>query len=351
MKYKKLGNTDLDVSLICLGTMTWGKQNTEAEGHAQMDYALDNGVNFIDTAEMYAVPPTAETYGRTEEIIGTWLENNGRRDEIILASKVTGRAARLNYVRPHLHGGETRLDRPSILEACDNSLRRLKTDYIDLYQLHWPDRQTNYFGAYGYKHNPNDDAISLEETLSALDELVKAGKVRHIGVSNETPWGLLESLRLHETKNLPRVQSIQNPYNLLNRSYEVGLAEISCREDIGLLAYSPLAMGALSGKYLNGQRPEGARLTIFGDYFPRYMTEKAQNEIAKYVSIAREFDLDPAQMANAFVNIQPFVTSNIIGARTMPQLELAVGSAEIIIPKDALSKIHEIHLETPVVIK
>jgi len=351
MEYRKLGNTDLEVSLICLGSMTWGEQNTEAEGHAQIDYALDNGVNFIDTAELYAIPPRAETYGRTEEIIGSWIENNGRRDDIILATKVVGRADRVKWMRPHLHDGETRLDRQSIMEACDSSLRRLKTDYIDLYQLHWPERKTNYFGAYGYTHDPNDDDISLEETLSILDELVKAGKIRHIGLSNETPWGLLESLRLHDGKSLPRVQSVQNPYNLLNRSYEVGMAEISCRENIGLLAYSPLAMGALSGKYLNGQRPEGARLTLYGEYFPRYMTDKAQREIAKYIAVANEFNLDPAQMANAFVNIQPFVTSNIIGARTMAQLETAIGSADLVIPKEALSKIHEIHLETPVVIK
>jgi len=252
MEYRRLGATELEVSLICLGSMTWGEQNSEAEGHAQMDYAFDHGVNFIDTAEMYAVPPKATTYGKTEEIIGNWIEANGRRDEIILATKVAGRANRLSYVRPHLHDGDTRLDRQSIMEACDNSLKRLKTDYIDLYQLHWPERQTNFFGTYGYTHNPDDDAISLEETLSVMDELVTAGKIRHVGVSNETPWGLMEFLRLHETKGMSRVQSVQNPYNLLNRSYEVGMAEISCRENLGLLAYSPLAMGALSGKYLNG---------------------------------------------------------------------------------------------------
>lgn len=348
MRYNKLGHTDLDVSVVCLGTMTWGEQNTEAEGHEQMDYALDHGVNFWDTAELYAVPPRAETYGRTEEIIGTWFEKTGRRAEVILASKVAGRATRLPYMRPHLFDGETRLDRQSILEACDASLKRLKTDYIDVYQLHWPERQTNFFDAVNYVHQPEKDGFPIDETLRALEELVASGKVRYVAVSNESAWGVMEFLRLAETAGLPRIVSIQNPYNLLKRDYEVGLAEVSCRTGVGLLAYSPLAMGSLSGKYLGGQKPEGARLTLFGQYFPRYQSRRAEATIAKYVDLAKAHGLDPAQMANTFVNTRQFVTSNIIGARTMPQLELAVATGDMTLSKDVLEGIEKIHKETPI---
>ncbi|MEQ8442471.1 MAG: NADP(H)-dependent aldo-keto reductase [Alphaproteobacteria bacterium] len=349
MRYNKLGHTDIDVSVICLGTMTWGQQNTEAEGHEQMDYALDNGVNFWDTAELYSVPPKAETYGRTEEIIGTWFERNpARRKDVILASKVAGRASRLSYMRPHLHDGETRLDRQSILEACDNSLKRLKTDYIDVYQLHWPERQTNYFDAVNYTHNPDADGFPIEETLRALDELVKSGKVRYVAVSNESAWGVMEFLRLADQAGLPRIVSIQNPYNLLKRDYEVGLAEVSCRTGVGLLAYSPLAMGVLSGKYLNGAMPEGSRMALFGQYFPRYLTERAARTTAKYVDIATRYGLDPAQMANTFVNIRPFTTSNIIGARTMDQLKLAVATGDMSLDQEILDDIETVHKETPI---
>lgn len=349
MRYNKLGHTDIDVSVICLGTMTWGQQNTEAEGHEQMDYALDNGVNFWDTAELYAVPPKAETYGRTEEIIGTWFERNpARRKDVILASKVAGRASRLSYMRPHLHDGETRLDRQSILEACDNSLKRLKTDYIDVYQLHWPERQTNYFDAVNYTHNPDADGFPIEETLRALDELVKSGKVRYVAVSNESAWGVMEFLRLADQAGLPRIVSIQNPYNLLKRDYEVGLAEVSCRTGVGLLAYSPLAMGVLSGKYLNGAMPEGSRMALFGQYFPRYLTERAARTTAKYVDIATRYGLNPAQMANTFVNIRPFTTSNIIGARTMDQLKLAVATGDMYLDQEILDDIETVHKETPI---
>ncbi len=349
MRYNKLGHTDIDVSVICLGTMTWGQQNTEAEGHEQMDYALDNGVNFWDTAELYAVPPKAETYGRTEEIIGTWFERNPtRRKDVILASKVAGRATRLSYMRPHLHDGETRLDRQSILEACDNSLKRLKTDYIDVYQLHWPERQTNYFDAVNYTHNPDADGFPIEETLRALEELVKSGKVRYVAVSNESAWGVMEFLRLADQAGLPRIVSIQNPYNLLKRDYEVGLAEVSCRTGVGLLAYSPLAMGVLSGKYLNGAMPEGSRMALFGQYFPRYLTERAARTTAKYVDIATRYGLDPAQMANTFVNIRPFTTSNIIGARTMDQLKLAVATGDMSLDQEILDDIETVHKETPI---
>lgn len=349
MRYNKLGHTDIDVSVICLGTMTWGQQNTEAEGHEQMDYALDNGVNFWDTAELYSVPPKAETYGRTEEIIGTWFERNpARRKDVILASKVAGRATRLSYMRPHLHDGETRLDRQSVLEACDNSLKRLKTDYIDVYQLHWPERQTNYFDAVNYTHNPDADGFPIEETLRALEELVKSGKVRYVAVSNESAWGVMEFLRLADQAGLPRIVSIQNPYNLLKRDYEVGLAEVSCRTGVGLLAYSPLAMGVLSGKYLNGAMPEGSRMALFGQYFPRYLTERAARTTAKYVDIATRYGLDPAQMANTFVNIRPFTTSNIIGARTMDQLKLAVATGDMSLDQEILDDIETVHKETPI---
>lgn len=349
MKYRRLGTTDLDVSVICLGTMTWGEQNSEAEGHAQMDYALDHGVNFIDTAEMYSVPARRETYGRTEEIIGSWLEKNpARRGDFILASKVLARAERFGYVRPEINrDGVTKLDRKNILAACDASLKRLNTDYIDLYQLHWPDRETNFFGQLGYVHKPDDAFVPMEETFYALNELVKAGKVRYVGLSNETPWGMLDSLRLAEQKGLPRVQSIQNPYNLLKRDFEIGCAEIAIREKVGLLAYSPLAMGVLSGKYLGGNMPEGSRMALFQDYFPRYMRPKAVQETEKYVKLARDSALDPALMANAFVNQQPFLTANIIGARTMDQLKIAIDSGDFTLSDAVLAAIEEIHLETP----
>lgn len=349
MQYRRLGNTDLDVSVICLGTMTWGEQNSEAEGHEQLDYALDHGVNFIDTAEMYSVPPRKETYGSTESIIGSWLKKNpGRRGDFILASKVVARAERFSYVRPELNpDGITKLDRKNILAACDASLQRLNTDYIDLYQLHWPDRETNFFGQLGYVHNADDNSIPMEETFEALAELVKAGKVRTVGLSNETPWGMLESLRMAELKGLPRVQSIQNPYNLLKRDFEIGCAEIAIREKVGLLAYSPLAMGVLSGKYLDGQMPEGSRMALFGQYFPRYLRSKPVEETAKYVKLARDSGLDPALMAHAFVNQQPFVTSNIIGARTMDQLEIAIESGDFTLPDAVTAAIEEIHQRTP----
>ncbi|MDW3206015.1 MAG: NADP(H)-dependent aldo-keto reductase [Alphaproteobacteria bacterium] len=348
MRYNKLGHTDIDVSVICLGTMTWGEQNTEAEGHAQMDYALDRGVNFWDTAELYAIPPRAETYGRTEEIIGTWFEKTGRRSDVILASKVAGRAGRLPYMRPHLHGGETRLDRQSILEACDASLKRLKTDYIDLYQLHWPERETTSFDSVTYSHNPEQDGFPIEESLRALEELVQAGKVRYVGVSNESAWGVMEFLRLAETAGLPRIVSIQNPYNLLKREYEYGLAEVSCRTGVGLLAYSPLAMGTLSGKYLDGARPEGARLTLFNEYFPRYQSDRAVETIRKYVDVARRHGLDPAQLANTFVNTRQFTTANIIGATNLDQLKTAIDTGDMTLSDDVLTDIEAIHKETPI---
>ena len=349
MEYRRLGRTDIDVSVICLGTMTWGEQNTEAEGHAQIDRALTAGVNFIDTAEMYAVPPRKETQGRTEEILGSWLTaNKAKRDDLVVATKVTGRSGGFPYLRPHLHDGETRLDRQSIMEAVEGSLKRLQTDYIDLYQLHWPERKTNTFGALNYTHDADDQPVAIEETLRALEELVKAGKVRSVGLSNETPWGIMEFLRLAEREGLPRKVSVQNPYNLLMRSYEVGCAEVSIRENCGLLAYSPLAMGALSGKYLGGKWPEGARLTLFGDRFGRYLSDTAVRETEKYVGVAKRHGLDPSAMACAFVNRQPFLTSNIIGARTLDQLEVLLSTAEMDLSAEVLEEIAAIHAETPI---
>ena len=300
METKKLGNTDIDVSLICLGTMTWGQQNTQSEAFEQMDYALENGVNFFDTAELYSVPPKAETQGSTETIIGNWFDERKNRDQVVLATKVTGRSG-MNWFR----GEESRLSRKHVLEAVEGSLTRLKTDYIDLYQLHWPDRATNFFGQLGYHHKADDDAIALEESLEALDELVKSGKVRHVGLSNETPWGMMESLRLAREKNLPRVMSVQNPYSLLNRSYEVGCAEISIREECGLLAYSPLAFGMLTGKYNDGAWPEKGRLTLF-EQFQRYQNDRARAATLHYCEIAQKYGLTPTQMALAYVNSRPF---------------------------------------------
>ncbi len=348
MEMRRLGRTDIHVSKICLGTMTWGQQNTESDGHAQIDMALDYGVNFLDTAEMYSVPAHPETYGRTEEIIGSWLKASGKRDDIVIATKVAGPMPTLKHIRPHLHrDGRNDLDRKSILEACDASLERLGTDYIDLYQVHWPSRRTNFFGQLRYRPAQEDTSVPMEETLSALHELVDAGKVRAIGLSNETPWGVGHALTLSETRGLPRIASVQNPYNLLNRSYEVGLAEISVREDCGLLAYSPLASGFLTGKYMNGARPKGARFTLFSGTFGRYLNAGGEAAMEKYVALARDHDLDPSQMANAFVNMQPFLTSNIIGATSLDQLKTALDTHDMVLSKDLIKDINRIETEHP----
>tara|TARA_Y100000816_G_scaffold292488_1_gene288035 strand:- start:1682 stop:2722 length:1041 start_codon:yes stop_codon:yes gene_type:complete len=342
MKFKKLGNTDLDVSLICLGTMTWGQQNTEEEGHEQMDYAIDQGINFFDTAELYSIPPKAETQGSTETIIGTWFKKNKNRDKVILATKVAGRSG-MKWFR----GGETRLDKENIEKAVEGSLKRLQTDYIDLYQLHWPDRPMNMFGGGSglYKHY-DMETTEISETLEVLKSLVNSGKVRCIGLSNETPWGLSEFLRLADELDLPRVQSVQNAYNLLNRTYEYGMSEFYHRSDVGLLAYSPLAQGYLSGKYLDGAMPEGSRTKLFGRG-QRYETESAENSIRKYVNYAKEIGLDPSVMANAFVNSRDFVTSNIIGATTMEQLRLAVRSYEVDLTEENFEALDAIHAACP----
>lgn len=345
MEYRQLGNTDIKVSVICLGSMTWGEQNSEADGHAQLDYALDRGVNFIDTAEIYAVPPREETYGETERIIGTWLASRRNRDKVVLATKVAPRNERFPYVRDGIE--RTRLDASNIRRAVDASLQRLQTDYIDLYQLHWPERQANFFGRLGYPGPGEDDGTPFEETLVALQEQVDAGKIRHVGLSNETAWGVMAWLRLHERKGLPRMQAVQNPYNFLNRTYEVGLAEVSCREQCGLLAYSPLGMGALSGKYLDGAKPAGARLTVFGHILTRYGSDRALAAAAKYVRLAQEHGLDPAQMALAFVNSRAFLTANIIGATTLEQLKANIDSVDLDLSEEVLAGIEEIHKEDP----
>jgi aryl-alcohol dehydrogenase-like predicted oxidoreductase len=342
MEYRELGATGLKVSAICLGTMTWGEQNSEVEAHQQMDYALERGVNFWDAAEMYPVPPKAETQGRTEEYIGSWLAKRGKRDKVIIATKVTGRSEGFAY----LGRGETRLSRAHIRQAVEGNLKRLRTDYIDLYQMHWPDRSTNYFGQLGYRHVDEADVISMEESLGAMAELVAEGKIRHVGLSNETPWGVMHALKLAEANGLPRVVSVQNPYNLLNRSYEVGLAEISIRERCGLLAYSPLAFGVLSGKYLSGQRPAKGRLTLFAR-FQRYNNPLAEKATAAYAAVAKKHGLDMAQMALAYVNRQLFVTSNIIGATTMEQLKSNIDSIELALSDEALQDIEMVHLQTP----
>lgn len=343
MLYKKLGTSDIDVSLICLGTMTWGLQNTESEGHEQMDYALERGVNFFDTAEMYAVPPSAETYGKTESIIGTWFAARKTRDKVILASKIAGPG--LGWVRD----GQNKIDRENIYKAVESSLKRLQTDYIDLYQLHWPNRGSYCFQQH-WTYNPKFDKARVEdnflEVLQTFDEIIKQGKIRHIGLSNETSWGTMKYLHLSRTHNLPRMQSIQNEYSLLNRLFQPDLQEIALAEKCGLLAWSPLARGMISGKYLNGKRPAGARLTI--ETRPeRRDTPQANNAIKAYIAVAEKHGLDVCQMALAFVNAQPFVTSNIIGATNMDQLKTNIDSINITLNQDVLDDIHQVYRDYP----
>ncbi|MDQ6987389.1 MAG: NADP(H)-dependent aldo-keto reductase [Mariprofundaceae bacterium] len=342
MKYRKLGKTDIDVSSICLGSMTWGEQNSQAEAFEQMDYALDQGVNFFDTAELYAIPPKAETYGRTEEIIGAWFKKTGKRQRIVLASKVCGPTVWCEHIRH----GKARLNAKNIIAACEASLCRLHTDYLDLYQTHWPDRNANFFGKLGYQHDAEEQKIPIEETLEAMSRLVDQGKVRHVGVSNETPWGVMRHVNLSAGTELARIASIQNPYSLLNRSFEIGLAEIACREHVGLLAYSPLAFGVLSGKYLNGAKPSAARLTLF-DSYTRYTGDLAEAATQAYVQLADEHGLDPAQMALAFILRQPFVCSAIIGATTMAQLADNFASSELSLSDAVMEGIEAIHRRYP----
>ena len=341
MNYKKLGNTDLKVSTICLGTMTWGEQNTQEEGFEQMDYALDQGVNFWDTAEIYSIPPKSETFGHTEIIIGNWFKKTKKREKVILATKVAG------PMRSYVRGGGNQFGIKNMTEAIDGSLKRLQTDYIDLYQLHWPDRQSNFFGKLGYKFEEESDFIDLKLQLEVLSDNVKKGKIRYIGLSNETPWGLMKFLSLAEKFGLPRIVSVQNPYSLLNRSYEVGMAEISIREKCGLLAYSPLAFGMLTGKYDNGAKPDGARLTLYSNMYTRYTKPKGLKYSEKFNSLAREHGLTPVQMALGFVNSRDFLTSNIIGATDLEQLKDNINSFRINLTDDVISEIEKIHDENP----
>ncbi|MDT0178078.1 NADP(H)-dependent aldo-keto reductase [Enterobacter sp. BRE11] len=338
MHYHRIPHSTLEVSQLGLGTMTFGEQNSEADAHQQLDFALASGINFIDTAEMYPVPPRPETQGLTEQYIGSWLKARGSRDKVILASKVAGPSRGADAsIRPN-----QALDRKNIRDALDASLKRLNTDYLDLYQLHWPQRQTNYFGKLGYQYSETATPVTLLETLEALTEQVRAGKIRYIGVSNETAWGVMRYLQLAEKHELPRIVTIQNPYSLLNRSFEVGLAEISQHEGVELLAYSSLAFGTLSGKYLNGAKPAGARNTLFSR-FTRYSGEQSQRAIAEYVALAQKHQLDPSQMALAYVRQQPFVASTLLGATTLEQLKINIDSFNLTLDAEVLEGIEAIH--------
>ena len=344
MNYRTLGNTDIKVPEICLGTMTWGQQNTEAEAHEQLNYAVEErGLYFIDTAELYPVPPEPELQGRTESYIGSWLKERGKREDLVIASKV----APADLIRTRDVGDTPRLDAKSITEAVNGSLTRLGTDYLDLYQIHWPERQTNFFGVRAYEHNESDTSTPIRETLEALAGLVKAGKVRHIGVSNETPWGVNEYLRLAREENLPKIVSIQNQYSLVNRTFEIGLSEIAIKEQIGLLAYSALNMGVLSGKYLNGAQPEGARFTLTERSRPRYMPAHADVAVERYLEVAKKFGLDPVQVALAFAQSRRFTTSVIIGATSMEQLKTCIDAGELTLNDEVLQALNEVYLEMP----
>ena len=340
MNFKKLGSTELKVSTICLGTMTWGEQNSEKDGFDQMDYALDKGVNFFDTAELYSIPPKKNTFGKTEEIIGNWFVKRKNREKVILASKISGPG--LNWIR----GGGNQYDKKNLNLALNESLKRLKTDYIDLYQLHWPERKTNFFGRLGYQHKDDKEWNNFEDVLNSLNDIIKSGKVRYIGLSNETAWGLSRFLEISKRKNLPKMMSVQNPYNLLNRTYEVGLAEISIREESGLLAYSPLAFGYLTGKYRENKLPEGSRIKLFKD-FTRYKNENGQKAIEEYYKIAKKHGINFAQMSLKFCEIQPFITSVIIGATTMEQLKTNIESVNVKLSDYTINEINEIQKKYP----
>jgi aryl-alcohol dehydrogenase-like predicted oxidoreductase len=341
MKFKKLGNTELDVSLICLGTMTWGTQNSEKDAFEQMDYAVEKGINFFDTAEIYSVPPTAESYGKTELMIGNWFEKRKNRKKIILESKIAG--PRCDWIR----GGKNNYNEKNIGEAIDGSLKRLKTDYIDLFQLHWPERSTNCFGVREYSINEEEkEWNSFESILQSLNKYIKSGKIRYIGVSNETPYGLSKYLELSKSKNLPRMMSVQNPYSLVNRTYEIGMSEISIRDKCGLLVYYPLAAGALSGKYRDGQMPKNSRQALFKGW-ERMINPMAMKAYDEYYKLAKEHNITMVQLAQAFVNSRPFVTSNIIGATTMVQLKENVESINVELTDDMMDKINLIHNNNP----
>ena len=346
MKYRKLGTTDIDVSVICLGTMTFGEQNSQQEGFDQMDYALERGINFFDTAELYPVMPRKETYGKTEEIIGSWFQQKKNRSKVVLASKIASKTENdLTWIRD----GAEKLgfDKKNMNAAIDASLQRLQTDYIDLYQLHWPERKVPKFGKLDFEYDPYDNEwTQIEEVLDNLNNLIKSGKIRYIGLSNETPWGVMKFLQVAKEKNLPRMMSIQNVYSLVNRVFDIANSEVSIRENCGLLAYSPLAGGRLSGKYIN-QQPKNARYTLWPSRFDRHHTKRGEMAIAKYVSLAKKYNITPSTFANAYVNDRPFVTSNIIGATTIEQLRENIDSIDITLSNEILHEIEDIHLSDP----
>lgn len=349
MRYRNLGTSGLNISLLTLGTMTYGEQTPEEDAHRQLDMAVEAGINIIDTAEMYPVPPRGETYTRTESIIGRWLSANpSKRQKLVVATKAAGPGARLSYIRPQIHPHGPRFDRASLTAAVEASLQRLKLETIDYYQLHWPDRNTNYFDQLGFSANPDEQMTPIEETLEALSDLVKQGKIRHIGVSNETPWGVTQFLAKAKAHHWPRIQGVQNPYNLLKRDYEVGLAEISWRENVGLLAYSPLAMGVLTGKYRDGAMPQNSRMALFGKNFPRYLSARAQRMSATYAALAESHGLSPALMALGFVAKQPFVSSVIIGATTSQQLAEILPAGDLILNPEISDAITKCHQQEPV---
>ena len=346
MKYKKLGTTNIDVSVICLGTMTFGEQNSQQEGFDQMDYALKRGINFFDTAELYPIMPRKETCGKTEEIIGNWFKQRKNRSKVILASKIASKTENdLSWIRE----GAQKLgfDKKNMNAAIDASLQRLQTDYIDLYQLHWPERKVPKFGKLDFEYDPYDNEwIQIEEVLDNLNNLIKSGKIRYVGLSNETPWGVMKFLQVAKEKNLPRMMSIQNVYSLVNRVFDIANSEVSIRENCGLLAYSPLAGGRLSGKYIN-QQPKNARYTLWPSRFDRHHTKRGEMAIAKYVSLAKKYNITPSTFANAYVNDRPFVTSNIIGATTIEQLRENIDSIDITLSNEILHEIEDIHLSDP----
>lgn len=339
MKYTTIPNTDIKVSKICLGSMTWGNQNTEAEGHEQIDYAIDQGVNFIDTAELYPVPATAEMSGRTSKIIGTWLKKNGNRDKVVLGSKIAGGGDYTAHIRT------TGFSKNAIKEAIDLELERLQTDYIDLYQLHWPERDTNRFGVRNFKLDTKWED-NFNKVLHSLDSEIKAGRIRNIGISNENSWGTMRYLEESKHHDLPRVATIQNAYSMLTRTFETDLAEVALRENVGLLAYSPMAFGVLSGKYIKGNAGDNARLKLF-PRFARYSGEQATEAAKRYLKIAEENNMTLAQMSLAFVNQQPFVTSTIIGATNLEQLKENIDSINITLSDEILQQINEVHGTIP----
>lgn len=342
----RLGGSTLEISRICLGTMTFGQQNSERDAHVQLNYALERGIDFIDTAELYPIPAQASTYGNTERIVGSWLRGKPR-DKLTLASKVAGPGRGMPWLRTGVREGLPDLGKRDILLACEASLKRLGTDYIDLYQVHWPARNVPMFGANRFDPAQERDAVTIHEQVEALDQLVRDGKVRHVGVSNETPWGICEFTRLAERYDLPRIASVQNVYNLMSREFEQGLVEACLRERVGLLAYSPLAFGLLSGKYLDGARPADGRMTLFGNHWSRYLKPGIPDAVGRYVQVARRFGLTPVQLALGFVHSRSFVASTIVGATTMEQLRQCIDACAVQLPDEAVAAIEEIHAQTP----